>query len=121
VVVWTGAIREKPANETEAREFLRGYAVHPAETVSAVVVTDTRTNERCEGIDHAKVWFYPIPDTLTEELIKEGRIFTTAGGFLIEDPKFKPCIKHIEGTMKSVLGLPAELMKRLLKKVSSKQ
>ncbi len=43
VIRWNGKIREKPNDENECREFLRGYKDHPAECVGSVVVHNTKT------------------------------------------------------------------------------
>jgi len=117
VVVWNGKILEKPANEVEAREFLQGYAIHPPQTVTAVVAVNTVTKERREGVDMAKVIFKEIPESVIEEIIKEGDIFTRAGGFSIEDPKLKDYIVKIEGAIDSIIGLPKKLTAQLIKGV----
>lgn len=75
VVVWEGKIREKPENEKEVKEFLEGYELFPAETVTAVVVTNIETGKQAEGIDIAKVYFHPFSKEDVDELIKEGSVF----------------------------------------------
>lgn len=120
VVVWDGKILEKPENKVEAREFLRGYATHPPQTVTAVVVINTATKERREGVDIAKVIFKEIPESVIDEIIKEGDIFTRAGGFSVEDPKLKDFIIKIEGAIDSIIGLPKGLTERLIKQVESR-
>jgi len=108
VVFCGGKIREKPASEKEAREALRGYKTHPLETVTAVVVTNTSTSERNDGVDVAKVWLRPIPASIIEALIKEGDVFSRAGGFSIENPLLKNYVEKTEGELESILGLPKE-------------
>lgn len=117
VVLCNGRILEKPANLDEAREHLRGYAHSPAVTVTAVVVTDTRTNRRSEGVDRAKVIFREIPSYVIEELVRSGWILENAGAFSIEDPLMKDYIINIEGEPESVMGLPREMTERLIRDV----
>lgn len=117
VVTCNGKILEKPENESEAREFLKGYSVHPAETITAVVVVNTATGQRREGIDIAKVWFYNIYDDVINKLIADKNIFSCSGGFSVEDPILKNFIRKIEGTIDSIIGLPKELTERLIKEV----
>lgn len=117
VVALDKNILEKPENEDEAREFLRGYATHPPQTVTAVVAVNTATKERREGVDIAKVVFKEIPESVIDEIIKEGDIFTRAGGFSVEDPRLKNYIVNIEGAIDSIIGLPKELTERLIKEV----
>lgn len=119
VVSWNGEIREKPENENQARDYLRSYHFAPAYTISAVAVTNTATGKRASGANTVKIVFDQIPDAVIEQLIKQGDIFNKAGGFEVRDPLLKPYVKGIEGTMDSVMGLPKELTKRLMKEVSS--
>ena len=60
VVAWNGTIREKAKDENEAREYLRSYAAHPAETVAAVVVVNTATKKRQEGRNGSIAWNHPF-------------------------------------------------------------
>jgi septum formation protein len=115
VVVWQGTIREKPAHAEEARAFLRGYAEGPAETVTAVVVTNTATGVRQQGIDRATVWFRRIPEAVIDQIIARGEVFTHAGGFSITDPLLEAYIERVDGTAESVIGLPTALTRQLLR------
>jgi septum formation protein len=117
VVVCDGTILEKPESETEARRHLQGYARSPAVTVTAVVVTNTITKRRSEGVDKAKVVFRSIPSFVIEELIRSGTILRNAGAFSIEDPLLKEYIVRIEGEPESVMGLPREMTRRLINEV----
>jgi septum formation protein len=117
VVIWQGKIREKPAHTEEARAFLRGYAEGPAETVTAVVVTNTATGVRRQGVDRATVWFHRIPEGVIEQVIAQGDIFAHAGGFSITDPLLEAYIEHVDGTVESVIGLPTALTRRLIRAV----
>lgn len=114
VVVWDGKIREKPTNKKEAQEFLHGYSTYPAETVTAVVVVNTKTGKRNEGVDVAKVWFRSIPNDVIDTLVGQGDVYSHAGGFSIEDPVLKNYIKKIEGAADSVIGLPKVLTRQLI-------
>jgi len=115
VVVWQGKIREKPAHAEEARAFLRGYADGPAETVTAVVVTNTATGVRQQGVDVATVWFRRIPEEVIEQVIAREEVFAHAGGFSITDPLLEAYIERVDGTTDSVIGLPTALTRRLIR------
>jgi len=118
VVVWEGEIREKPENEKEVKEFLEGYNAYPAETVTAVVVTNTATGKQAEGVDIAKVHFLSFSEKDINEIIKEGGVFHLAGGFNVDGEIWKVHIKKIEGTRDSVIGLPKDLTERLIHEVA---
>ncbi|HYF28930.1 MAG TPA: Maf family protein [Candidatus Paceibacterota bacterium] len=117
VVHYEGGIREKPETLEEARMFLKSYADHPATTVTAVVVANTVTGRRAEGVDIARTYFKPIPDAVIEQAIEDGKVLRCCGGFAIDEPNLAPYIDHIDGDPDSVTGLPTELVKRLLSEV----
>lgn len=117
VVVCNGEIREKPENEKVAREYLESYGKYPAETYSAVMVTNIATGKKAKSLDIAKVYFNPIPQGVIDEVVRKGDVFRVAGGFTIEDDLFGPYVKRVEGASDSILGLPKELVLKLAKEV----
>jgi septum formation protein len=115
IVICGGALREKPKDEEEAREFLRAYSSgKPAETVVAVVVLNTETGKRVSGADTAQVYYNTIPESVIEDFIKNGNALANSGGFAIESPILKPYINKVEGTEESVMGLPIHLVEELM-------
>lgn len=114
IVLWEGELREKPESAEEARRFLQSYGQHPARTLTAVVVHNTTTGRRVAGEDSAWAHFHPIPDAVITQLIAEGAILHTAGGFQIENPLLAPYVRQIEGEPESIQGLPLALTTRLL-------
>lgn len=117
VVVCGGKILEKPRSEEEAREFLHYYLKNPMETVSSVVVTNTVTKKRAEGVDIAKVYFKNFPEAVIDQAIKIGRIMYCAGAMRCEEEPFSNYIDRFEGTKDSTSGLPLNLLKRLMEEV----
>src|SRR3989344_5733501 len=117
VVLCGGKIREKPENESEAEEFLKSYMFLPAETVTAVVVSNTTTRKRAGGVDIAKIWIKPLPASVISEYISSGDAALHSGEFDHEHPILKPYIDRIEGDPDSVTGLPGGLTKRLIEEV----
>lgn len=118
VIAWNDTIREKPESADEVRAYLRGYGTHPAETVGAVVVINTETKTRAQGVDVAKVWFHPIPEEVIETMIQEGDVYSRAGAFSAEEPHLQKYIEKIEGTIDSVMGLPIALTEHLIREIS---
>ncbi|CAN0905846.1 7-methyl-GTP pyrophosphatase [Linum grandiflorum] len=130
VVVYDDAIREKPSNPEEARQFMKGLLGHPfsscsiaavasfttiiqhhdadysgshAATVGSVLVTNLRTGVRKGGWDRVEV--------------EEGIVLKAAGGLIIEHPLIVPYVKQVVGTTDSVMGLPKVLTAKLLQEV----
>lgn len=118
VVVCNNELREKPESEEEAYRYLRDYSAgSPAQTHTAVVVTNTKTGKQAEGVHTVQIYFHQIPENIIASLIKEGTIMKTAGGFMVEHPLLKPYVKQIDGPRDSVTGLPLKLTEELIKKV----
>lgn len=112
-------VREKPETTEEARQFLRSYGSLPVKTITAVVVTNTATQNQASGIDITTVYFKPIPESAIDAIIDDGIAMRNAGGFAVEHPLFIPYIDHLDGTEDSTMGLPLEMTNRLLKQVEN--
>ncbi|CAN1835694.1 7-methyl-GTP pyrophosphatase [Linum perenne] len=117
VVVYDDAIREKPSNEEEARQFMKDYSGSHAATVGSVLVTNLKTGVRKGGWDRVEIYFHEIPNEVIEKLVEEGSVLKTAGGLIIEHPLIVPYVKEVVGTTDSVMGLPKALTEKLLKEV----
>jgi len=115
VVVADGKLYEKPESLEEVRRMLDLYrnGLVP-ETICGIVVVNTETGERYEGVDHAKVYFKHYPDEFIEYLIEEGEMLGRAGSFSIQ--LMGEYIDRIEGTEDSIIGVPLHLLKDLLSK-----
>jgi septum formation protein len=118
VVVYDGAIREKPTDAAQAREFIRSYARLPCATVGSCVVVDPRTGRRAEGVDATSVAFSAIPDDVVDRLVEEGDVLHCAGGLMIEHPLVQPYIVSVDGSIDSVMGLSKALVQRLVAEVT---
>lgn len=115
VVLCNGKILEKPENEEEVRYFMNLHALHPSETITSVVVTNTNTGKRYFGTDIAKIWFDNFPDDVIDEYILSGDPFLHAGGFDHEHPLIRPYVLIIDGGAESISGLPKNMTEKLLK------
>lgn len=117
VVVCDGEILEKPEDEAQARSFLSRYGTHPAETVTAVCAVNLATGREASAVDVAKTYFNIFTPEDIDELIAEGELFHMCGGFIIDGTLWEKHIDRIEGARDSVIGLPKELVQRLLAEV----
>ncbi|MSU56300.1 MAG: septum formation protein Maf [Candidatus Taylorbacteria bacterium] len=119
VVVWNGELREKPANAEEARRYLETFSgsEYPAECVNGITVTNTENGKSLTEREMSKVFFSQIPQETIEMFLQSGIGFQKAGGFDANHPILKS-FTRIEGTLDSVLGMPLDLVKRLLNEVT---
>lgn len=116
VVVCNGELREKPETEARAREYIESYSIYPATTITGVVVFNNDTGKQAEAVDTAEVFFKPLPDSMVDKLVEEGKIFHAAGGFIVEHPLVEPYVERIDGDINSVTGLPLEVTLKLIEK-----
>ncbi|OGI56938.1 hypothetical protein A3B85_02910 [Candidatus Nomurabacteria bacterium RIFCSPHIGHO2_02_FULL_37_13] len=115
IAVCGGKAREKPKSKKEAREFLREYSAGVApEGVTAIVIYDTVTGKYYEGVDRARVFFNPFPESVIENFIKNGDPLGRAGGFGVQHPILRSYVRKIEGDEESIVGMPIHLLKKLL-------
>ena len=120
VVRCEGVIREKPQSEAEARRYLETYSSGAAaECISGIVVHNLQTGRRVAASDFSSVRFSPIAPELIDTLIAKGDVYTSAGGFAIDDPLLKPCVADINGGADAVQGLPLRTLRQLLERAST--
>lgn len=115
VVVGGGKLYEKPEDEKQVREFLATWSTGlPSEVVCAIVVVNTETGKRVEGVDIGKVVFKEFPQEVIEEYIKHGEPLLRAGGYAIQHPIMAPYVYRIEGSPNTIVGVSTELLEKLL-------
>lgn len=114
VVVWNGQIREKPTSEEQAREFIRSYSEHPAVIVNGLVVLNTETGMRAQGIAAMHTWYMPMPEDIVELLASHEHAMLSAGALRFENPIMQQFMIHTDGTIDLALGLPKNLLHTLL-------
>jgi septum formation protein len=117
VVFCDGQIREKPKDQDEARFFLRTYINHPAEMVNGVVVTNTKTGRRAEGVDRASISYKPTLENVINEIIANSYAMECAGALVTENPLMQAHEATSSGGSDSFMGMPIELVKRLIAEV----
>lgn len=114
VVVYEGAIREKPKSKEEARQFIKGYSGRHATVVGSVLVTNLVTGTRKGEWDRAEVYFHDIPNEVIDSLVEEEIMLNVAGGLMLEHPLTLPLVDTVLGTADCVMGLPKALTEKLI-------
>lgn len=114
VLLHGGRIREKPRDESECREYLHSYEHEPVKTISAVVVVNSDSQQRFQGVDMATQRLRKLPEEVVDSVIKKGDVLFSAGGITVEDPLLEPYLAEREGTLDSIMGMPVALVKSLL-------
>ena len=117
IVLYKSDIREKPSGPEEALNFLSSYSNDDVSTISAIVITEYPSKKQKSGVDIATVYWDEISDEIIEKVINKGEIYSSAGGFRIEDTDLNPLIRYIEGSFDSILGLPISLTVELIEDI----
>ena len=121
VVLVDGKIREKPDSEAQAREFLKSSSHQPILAVTSVVAHNTGTGAHAEGTEITSITLRDIDDATIDALIAKGDVMHCCGGFIMEDPLMAPFIVKLDGTKESIMGIPPELTKQLIKEVGQER
>src|SRR3989344_5968778 len=119
VTMWKGELREKPKDEKEARKFLQTLHEAPSQALACIKVTNTQSKKTAEGFDTAKIYFREIPKDVIDMYIATEEPYEKAGGWSPDSLLIKPYIEKIEGSLDSIMGMPIQLTKRLIKEVAS--
>ncbi len=114
VADFEGEIIGKPADAKEAEEITRRLFSRPHKVITAVaIVRESRGTEIVES-DSTTVYPKKLTESQIAEHIKGGSWRGKAGAYAIQEGGDE-FIERIEGSLTNVMGLPMELVQRLLK------
>ncbi len=116
VVDFNGQIIGKPANAKEAEDITRKLFSSPHKVITAVAIL--RLSDGIEIVESDSTTVYPkkLTDKQIAEHIKSGSWRNKAGAYAIKETGDE-FIERIEGSLTNVMGLPMELLSRLLNKL----
>lgn len=104
----------KPADADEARRILRTLAGARQAVITGVCLLDAATRVRLVGSETSLVTMRPMSDRQIEEYVASGAWQGKAGAYAVR-ADHDPYVESIEGSLTNVLGLPLELLERLLR------
>ena len=109
-----GEIIGKPADAKEAEEITRRLFSRPHKVITAVAIV--RISDGTEIVESDSTTVYPkkLTENQIAEHIKGGSWRGKAGAYAIQEGGDE-FIERIEGSLTNVMGLPMELVQRLLK------
>jgi septum formation protein len=116
VVDFDGEIIGKAANAKEAEQITRKLFSRPHKVITAVAVVRLSDGVEIVESDTTTVLPKPMTDEQIAEHIKTGSWRGKAGAYAIKE-KGDEFVERIEGSLTNVMGLPTELLKRLLEKL----
>lgn len=114
VAIYDGQMREKPENESQARDFLESYRRLPVGAVTSIVAYHTGTYREILVTDQATVKFIPFTSDHIGAIIADGSVMTSAGGYFIEHPLFAGHVEWIQGDPETIMGLSTRLLRLMI-------
>ncbi|MGB2806417.1 MAG: nucleoside triphosphate pyrophosphatase [Sedimentisphaerales bacterium] len=114
VADFEGQIIGKPADAKEAEEITRRLFSRPHKVITAVAIV--RKSDGTEIVESDSTTVYPkkLTESQIAEHIKGGSWRGKAGAYAIQEGGDE-FVERIEGSLTNVMGLPMELLQRLLK------
>ncbi len=119
-VIVNNEIIVKPRNKNDTRRILQKLSDKEHQVITGIAVINTQTDEESTDHDIAKVRIKKLKKQLIEKYIDEKKWEGKAGGYNIEEVESEFGAKVIKGDKDTVIGLPLNKLKELLKQAGLK-
>lgn len=117
IVVKRGEILGKPRDPLHAKEILNKLSDSIHYVYTGVAVIDTLTSKKIVDYEKTRVKMKKLSPAEIE--FHSGRHLDKAGAYAVQEEK-DAFIEKIDGCYYNVVGLPVNLLKRMLKQIDSK-
>jgi len=119
IVVLSGEIINKPQSKDDAYRILNKLSGNSHFVYTGVTVLNSNSNSKKAITDYSRtaVYFRKLSDREILEYINSGSPMDKAGGYGIQDDYGALFVKRIEGCYNNVIGLPIELLYKMLVKI----
>lgn len=115
-IVWhCGRGLGKPRNRGEALRILRGLSGKKHAVYTGLAVLDKKTGRMVTGHSKTEVWMKAVSDAWLERYVDAIHPFDKAGAYAIQMPM--KIVRKIRGSYSNVVGLPKELLRKMLKEL----
>ena len=116
IVDYAGQIIGKPGDDIEARQIVENLFGSPHKVITGLAIV--RLCDNTELVVHDSTTVYPkqlTPEQISQH-IETGLWKDKAGAYAIQE-NGDEFVEKIEGSMTNVMGLPMELLEKLLKQI----
>ncbi len=113
VVVFAGRVLGKPENSEQAREFLSLLSGQKHQVKTALCLLHGPSGDRFCQVETTDVTFKPLSEQQITDYIATGESTDKAGAYAIQGVG-RAFVESIEGSLSNVVGLPMELLERVL-------
>lgn len=114
IVVLNDEIINKPVSEEDAFIILKKLSGNSHFVYTGVTVLNSATSKAITNYSLTRVYFRELSDSEILDYISSGSPMDKAGAYGIQDDYGALFVKRIEGCYNNVIGLPLELMFRIL-------
>lgn len=114
LVVLDGKTLGKPKDFFEAVAFLRSLSGKTHSVMTGLCLIHMGSGETYVGFDETRVRFRPLTDEDIQDYVHTGEPMDKAGAYAIQGAAGR-FVEDIDGSMTNVVGLPMELLERVLK------
>jgi septum formation protein len=116
IVVLAGEIINKPKDKINAFNILKKLSNNYHFVYTGIAVADNISNKIITNHSRTIVYFRKLSDSEIWEYIESGKPMDKAGAYGIQDDYGALFVKRIEGCYNNVIGLPLELLFKMLHK-----
>jgi len=118
-IVWHhGRGLGKPKTRAEALRMLRGLSGKKHAVYTGLAIWDRKTGVVLTGCARTDVWMKPVKEAWLQNYADTIHPFDKAGAYAIQ-ARLK-IVKKIRGSYSNVVGLPKELLRKMLKEMGQK-
>lgn len=118
-IVWhQGRGLGKPRTRSEALRMLRGLAGKRHAVYTGLAILDRKTGSVLTGCVKTVVWMKPVGEAWLERYVDRIHPFDKAGAYAIQ-ARLK-IVRRIQGSYSNVVGLPKELLRKMLKEIGKR-
>jgi len=103
----------KPVDDADAMRILRRLSGRSQSVITGLCLIDTSNGRVQVDSDETVIRMLPMTDRQIEEYIASGRAYGRAGAYGYEGED-DPYVKEFAGSGSNILGLPVELLRRML-------
>ena len=109
-----GRIIGKPRDEDEARQILSALAGSVHRVLTGLALVDAGAGRRWLAHDATAVHMGPMDDAEIRAYVASGEAMGKAGAYALQETGDR-YVESLEGSLTNVVGLPMELLERMLK------
>lgn len=117
IVVFNGAILNKPADKSNALQMLSALSAQTHTVYSGVAIVDASSGKDITEAQRTDVTFRRLEESEIKAYVAGGSPMDKAGAYGIQDDFGALFVREIHGCYYNVVGLPLELMYDMLKRM----